>query len=184
MHRLLPGIILLAVALTLIAAERKNVGRPATAEQVTARNITVSSTGAGLPTGSGTAAEGKAIYAAKCQECHGPKLEGNPEKQYPALAGGAGSLTTPKPKKTVGSFWPYAPGLWDYIHRSMPYDQPRTMSANEAYAVTAYVLFVNGIVKEGDAITEKTLPQVKMPNREGFVSDGRTPVAGKRTPGR
>lgn len=173
-------------AVALIAAERKygNAGRAASAEQVTARNITVSSTGVGLPAGTGTAASGKAVYEAKCQECHGPKLEGNPEKQYPALAGGAGSLATPKPRKTVGSFWPYAPGLWDYIHRSMPYEQPRTLSVNDAYAVTAYVLFVNGIVKENEAMTEKTLPQVKMPNRDGFIPDTRVPSPGKRTPGR
>ena len=174
------------LVLASLAADRKygNAGRAAKPEESAARNITISSSGAGLPTGSGTASAGKAIYESKCQECHGPKLEGNPEKQYPALAGGIGSLTTPKPKKTVGSFWPYAPGLFDYIHRSMPYDQPRTLNASDAYAVTAYVLFVNGIVKEADALTGKTLPQVKMPNRDGFVPDGRTPAPGKKTPGR
>jgi S-disulfanyl-L-cysteine oxidoreductase SoxD len=179
-------VLVLATLALCAAAERKygNIGRAAKPAEAAARNLTISSQGAGLPPGSGTAAEGKAIYEAKCQECHGPKLEGNPEKQYPALAGGRGSLTTPKPKKTVGSFWPYAPGLWDYINRSMPYEQPRTLSANEVYAVTAYVLFVNEIVKENDAMTEKTLPQVKMPNREGFVSDGRQPAPGKKTPGR
>jgi S-disulfanyl-L-cysteine oxidoreductase SoxD len=162
--------LLLAVCLCA-AAERKYgaIGKAATTDQVAARNLTIAPTGAGLPAGSGTAKAGKAIYEAKCKDCHGPKLEGNAEKSAPALAGGIGSLTTAKPKKTVGSYWPHAPGVWDYIRRSMPYETPRTLSNDEVYAVTAYLLFVNEIVKEDEALTDKTLPQVKMPNRDGFV---------------
>jgi len=176
----------LLITAVLLAAERKYpaAGRAAAPADVSARNGTVSATGVGLPAGSGTAKAGKAVYTQHCQECHGPQLEGNPEKQYPALAGGAGTLATAKPKKTVGSFWPYAPGVFDYIRRSMPYENPRTLANDELYAVTAYVLFVNGIVKEDEALTEKTLPLVKMPNREGFVPDGRVPAKGQRTPGR
>jgi S-disulfanyl-L-cysteine oxidoreductase SoxD len=174
------------LVIALGAAERNysGAGRAAKPDEVSARNVTISSTGAGLPAGNGTAANGKAIYESQCQECHGPKLEGDSAKQYPALAGGIGTLASPKPKKTAGSFWPYAPGLFDYIHRAMPYDQPRSLNVNDAYAVTAYVLFVNGIVKENDTLSEKTLPQVKMPNRDGFVPDGRKPMPGLRTPGR
>ena len=182
MLKFLPLVLVVCVG----AAERKygSLGKVATAEQVAARNLTIAPNGTGLPAGSGTAKAGKEIYEAQCKECHGPKLEGNPEKGYPALAGGTGTLATAKPKKTVGSYWPHAPGVWDYIRRSMPYETPRTLTADEVYAVTAYVLFVNEIVKEDEALTEKTLPLVKMPNRDGFVPDGRTPAKGKRTPGR
>ena len=179
-------VLVLVLALTAFGAERKYaaVGRAATPELVASRNLTITPSGGGLPAGSGTAKAGHDIYEAQCKECHGPKLEGNPEKQYPALAGGTGTLASAKPRKTVGSYWPHAPGVWDYIRRAMPYENPRTLSHDEVYAVTAYVLFVNGIVQEGEALTEKTLPLVKMPNRAGFVPDGRMPAKGQKTPGR
>jgi cytochrome c len=100
------------------------------------------------------------------------------------LSGGQGSLTSQRPQKTVGSYWPYATTLWDYINRAMPFDHPGTMTTDEIYGATAYVLYLNGIVKEQDVLNQTTLPQIKMPNREGFVVDPRPdiPVLRKKKP--
>jgi mono/diheme cytochrome c family protein len=149
------------------------VGRTPTPEELTAIDIEVTPDGAGLPTGSGTAAAGKAVYTSRCETCHGPTGTEGPQDM---IAGGRGSLATPTPLKTVGSYWPYATTLWDYIHRAMPFDHPGTMTADEIYATTAYVLYLNGIIAEQDAINQTTLPQVKMPNRNGFTSDPRPDV--------
>ena len=105
--------------------------------------------------------------------CHGPTGTEGPQD---VLAGGQGSLATAAPRKTVGSYWPFATTLWDYINRAMPFDHPSTMTADEVYATTAYVLFLNGIVGERDVLDEKTLPQIKMPNRNGFTADPRPDI--------
>ena len=147
-------------------------GRPATDAEIQARDLTVLPTGAGLPKGHGDAARGKTIYTQKCQECHGERLEGQPGK-YPALAGGVGTLKSLNPVRTVGSYWPYATTLFDYLRRAMPYDHPRSLSTDEVYSTAAYVLYMSGIVKENEELNEKTLPQIKMPNRDGFVPDAR-----------
>lgn len=154
-------------------------GRPATAEEIQRKDLTVFADGRGLPVGKGTAARGQGIYKEKCAVCHNDRGEGR-EKQYPALVGGIGSLATDKPKKSVGSYWPYATTVWDYINRSMPFDHPRSLSADDAYAVTAFVLHLNGIVTETQELNEKTLPQVQMPNRNGFVPDQRPDIKAKR----
>ena len=154
-------------------------GRPATAEEIARLDLTVFADGRGLPAGKGTAALGKAIYKEKCAVCHHDNGEGR-EQQYPALVGGIGSLATAKPVKTVGSYGPYATTVWDYIRRSMPFEHPRTLTVDEVYSVTALVLHWNGIVEEGRELNEKTLPQVKMPNRDGFVPDRRPDVKAKR----
>lgn len=151
-------------------------GRPATEAEVKAMDFTVLPDGTGLPKGHGDAAHGKRVYEQKCQDCHGVRLEGQSGK-YPALAGGAGSLGTINPVKTVGSYWPYATTLFDYIRRAMPYDHPRSLSADDVYSVAAYVLFMNGIVTESQEMNEKSLPQVKMPNRNGFRPDPRPDVS-------
>ncbi len=150
-------------------------GRPATEAEIKAKNFTVLPNGAGLPVGHGDAAQGKIIYEQKCKECHGEHGEGQPGK-YPALAGGVGNLTSLKPVKTVGSYWPYATTLFDYVRRAMPYDHPRSLSVDEVYSAAAYVLFLSGIVTETQELNEKTLPQVKMPNRDGFVPDARPDI--------
>jgi hypothetical protein len=125
----------------------------------------ISPDGSGLPVGTGKVADGKVLYEIKCASCHGieGQLPGNP------LAGGVGSLSTPRPLKTVGSFWPYATTLYDYIARAMPYNQEKTLSVNEVYSITAYVLNLNEILNDDAEVNEKSLPTIVMPNREGFI---------------
>ena len=136
--------------------------------------IMVAPDGTGLPEGSGTAVEGRDVFAGKCAKCHGEKGEGG---DGPALVGGRGSLATPKPKKTVGSYWPYVTTVWDYVNRAMPFNQAGTLKPAEVYAVVAYVLYLNDIVGEKQALNAKSLPKVKMPNRDGFVADPRPDVS-------
>jgi mono/diheme cytochrome c family protein len=125
----------------------------------------VSPDGSGLPVGSGSVSDGKAIFETKCLACHGP-AGGQPGNQ---IAGGIGSLPTMRPLKTVGSFWPYATTLYDYVARAMPYNQEKSLSPDEVYAVTAYVLNLSGIVGESDVLDQQSLVEVEMPNRDGFI---------------
>jgi mono/diheme cytochrome c family protein len=142
------------------------LGRVASAEEVAAWDISIPPSGAGLPAGSGSARQGEAVYVAKCQACHGAKGVGKPAD---ALVGGIGSLASGKAVLTVGSYWPYATTLFDYIRRAMPTTNPMSLSDNEVYAVTAYVLHLNGILDEASVLDARTLPKVTMPNRDGFV---------------
>jgi len=146
------------------------LGHPASPEAVKAIDIDVLPDGRGLPPGHGTAAAGKPLYIAHCGACHGATGTEGPND---LLAGGRGTLTSARPIKTVGSFWPYATTLWDYINRAMPYEQPHSLAADDVYSITAFVLFLNGIVGERDVVSETTLPLVKMPNQNGFVPDNR-----------
>jgi cytochrome c len=143
-----------------------SLGRAATAEEIQAWDIAVGPDGENLPAGSGTAKDGAAIFARKCAACHGPNGEGASEK---ALVGGQGTLATLSPRKTIGSYWPFAPIVWDYINRAMPRFQEGSLTANEVYSVTAFLLFKNGIIGESAVMDEKSLPKVQMPNREGFL---------------
>ena len=111
--------------------------------------------------------------------CHGPKGEGR-KNEYPALVGGRGTLGTAKPVKTVGSYWPYATTVWDHINRAMPFNTPHILPPDDVYAVTAWILYMNGIVKRDEELSEKTLPKVTMPNRNGFVPDSRPDIHSKR----
>src|SRR3989440_3785889 len=131
-------------------------------------NISIPRGGAGLPGGGGSARRGLKVYEEKCQSCHGAKGVGKPADP---LAGGIGSLAGRTPLRTVGSYWPYATTLFDYVRRAMPITNPLSLSDDEVYAVIAHVLFLNGIVGEDAVMNAQTLPQVKMPNRDGFVSD-------------
>lgn len=143
-------------------------GTPATPEQIAGWDIDVAADGAGLPTGSGTVQEGEALYERLGAKCHGAMGEGG--EGGPPLVGGIGSLNTDTPLKTVGSYWPYAPVLFDYIHRAMPADKPQSLSPDEVYALCAYLLYLNDIVPEDAVMDAKTLPQVVMPNHAGFTS--------------
>ena len=149
------------------------VGHPPTTEEVNAWALTIPPDGEGLPPGSGTAALGKPIYAERCASCHGEKGE---DPKYSRLVGGHGTLATDKPIKTIGSFWQYATTLWSYIRRAQPFDEPGSLMPDQVYAVTAYLLHLNGIIGEQDVMDATTLPQVKMPNRDGFVPDPRPDV--------
>jgi cytochrome c len=169
--------ILLAGAATLAAQSPKyGVGRPPTAEQILSLGASIAPDGSGLPEGSGTVAAGREVYAARCSNCHGEKGEG---AMGPPLAGGQGTLATAKPLKTVGSYWPYATTVWDYINRAMPFNQPGLLKPPEVYAVTAYILNLNGIIVSNQIMDSKSLPKVKMPNRDGFVADPRPDVGNK-----
>ncbi|WP_223277432.1 c-type cytochrome [Cupriavidus metallidurans] len=143
-----------------------SVGKTPTAAQIAGWNIDVLPDGTGLPAGKGTVSEGKKIYAAQCAACHGANLEGMPIA--PRLVGGIGTLTNDIPTKTVGSFWPYATGVFDYIRRAMPLTAPGSLKSNELYSVVAFILSQNGIVPADAVLDAKTLPAVKMPNRDGF----------------
>jgi cytochrome c len=147
------------------------LGHTPPSDELTAIDIEILPDGRGLPPGSGTAEAGKPVYAAHCASCHGPTGTEGPND---ILAGGQGSLKTTRPLKTVGSFWPYATTLWDYVNRAMPFTEPRSLPANDVYAVTAYVLYLNGIVTDRQVLSQTTLPQVKMPNQNGFVPDNRS----------
>jgi len=167
-------LVLLTGTVAVAQSPRFNVGRTPTEEEVRALGIVVAPDGTGLPAGSGTAAQGKPIFAAKCATCHGPTGDGG---DGPALVGGQGTLATPRPKKTVGSYWPYATTLWDYVNRAMPFREPGTLTRDEVYALSAYILFLNEIVGESQLLDAKTLPLIRMPNRDGFVPDPRPDVS-------
>jgi S-disulfanyl-L-cysteine oxidoreductase SoxD len=160
--------------ITLGQNEQYKIGRPATPEEIRELDISVAPDGSGLPRGRGTVNKGQHIYQALCENCHGHRGQGM--LQYPALAGGQGTLKLNNPVLTVGSYWPYATTVWDYIHRTMPYARPGTLTPSETYAVTAFVLYLNGILDKDAELNEATLPHVKMPNRNGFVPDPRPDV--------
>jgi mono/diheme cytochrome c family protein len=149
------------------------VGRPATAEEIRDISTAIAPNGDGLPEGSGTVAAGREVFTAQCARCHGAKAQGD---IGPTLVGGQGTLATARPLKTVGSFWPYATTLWDYINRAMPFDKPGLLKPSEVYAVAAFILNLNGIIGDNEVMDAKSLPKVKMPNRDGFVSDPRPDV--------
>ena len=171
------SLLMLAGAATLAAQSPKyGVGRPPTAEQILNLGASVAPDGSGLPEGSGTVAAGRDVFTTQCARCHGPKAEGD---VGPALVGGQGTLATAKPVKTVGSYWPYATTLWDFINRAMPFDKPGLLKPSEVYAVAAYILNLNGIIGNADVMDAKSLPKVKMPNRDGFIADPRPDVGEK-----
>ena len=144
-----------------------HLGRAAMPAEMAGWDIDIPPSGAGLPAGSGTARQGTVVYSAKCLACHGEKGAGKPAD---ALVGGIGSLAGAQPLRTVGSYWPHATTLFDYVRRAMPLNNPMSLSNDEIYAVCAYILFQNGIIAADAHMNAITLPRVKMPNRDGFIS--------------
>lgn len=160
-----------AVALTLAlsarvaVAQTPNLGKPISPADIAAWDINVLPDGSGLPPGSGTPADGARIYAAKCSACHGPEGKGGANAR---LVGGD-PIKTIDGEKTIANFWPYATTLFDYIRRAMPWPQPRSLTNEEVYALTAYILSLNKLIGQNDTMNAQTLPKVRMPNRDGFI---------------
>ncbi|GAC1590700.1 MAG: cytochrome c [Candidatus Velthaea sp.] len=177
MHRIagLLAVTLLGTGfLPLATRAAGDIGQPATQAQIDAWNDTVSGAGDKLPPGSGTVGGGHDVYATKCASCHGAQGQGGPMDR---LVGGTGTLNTAKPVKTVGSYWPYATTVFDYIRRAMPFTSPGTLTNDEVYAVTAYVLHMNGIVPANAVMNAKALAAVKMPNEPNFLRKDPRPDA-------
>ena len=143
-----------------------HLGKPMSKTEIAKWDRTIFPDGRGLPPGHGTAKEGRVLYAAKCASCHGIRGEGATAED---LIGDPAPPSRDNPNKTIGAYWPFATTLFDFVARSMPPAAPGSLSADEAYAVTAYLLAANKIIGDSDEIDAATLPKVKMPNRNGFV---------------
>lgn len=141
------------------------IGSPIAEAKIKSWNIDIDPTGANLPNGSGTVEAGRVIYQQQCASCHGDKGQGGLANR---LAGG-GQLASNSPVKTVGSYWPYSTTVFDYIRRAMPHNAPQSLTSDQVYAITAYILFLNGIIPMDAEMNAESLPLVKMPNRDGFI---------------
>jgi S-disulfanyl-L-cysteine oxidoreductase SoxD len=142
------------------------IGRPATEEDIRAIDFDVRPDGQGLPSGGGTAAQGRELFAARCAGCHGASGEGTPG--YPRLVGPVPYIVGDTPIST-GNFWPYAPPIWEYVYRAMPWDAPQTLSQDEVYSLVALILADHGLIGENDRMDARTLPEVRMPNRDAYL---------------
>jgi cytochrome c len=158
---------LLTTAPAYADSPKYHLGRTPTAAEIDAWNIDVRADGQGLPPGHGSVAEGRAIYAETCAMCHGEKGQDGPAER---LVGGFGTLAQHNPVRTVGSYWPYATTLFDFIRRAMPFNAPESLTDDQVYAVSAYVLSLNGIVPDNTVLDATNLPKIAMPNRNGFTS--------------
>jgi len=149
-----------------------HLGRLALAEEIAAWDIDIRPDGTGLPEGSGSVAGGGLLYDAYCASCHGDFGEGM--GRWPMLAGGHETLTNDRPEKTVGSYWPYLSTVYDYIRRAMPFGNARSLSDNDVYAITAYILYLNDVVEEeGFILDSDNFSSIKLPNEENFIEDTR-----------
>lgn len=149
------------------------IGRPATAAEIAGWNIDIKPDGSNLPAGRGSVTQGRDVFAQQCASCHGEKGEGGIGDR---LVGGQGTIGTSKPIRTIGSYWPYATTLFDYIRRAMPQNAPQSLSNEDVYAVSAYLLYLNGLVGADAMLDAKSLAAIKMPNRDKFVGDARPDV--------
>jgi cytochrome c len=149
------------------------IGRSGTPAEIAGWNIDIDREGDNLPPGGGSVSHGHEVFDQQCAACHGTKGEGGVGDR---LVGGQGTLETPKPVRTVGSYWPYAPTLFDYIRRAMPQNAPESLSNDDVYAVSAYILNLNGLLPADATLDAKTLSAIKMPNRGMFVGDPRPDV--------
>ena len=155
----------LALSAMVASAQSPNLGKPISPAEIAPWDINILPDGTGLPPGSGTPAEGARVYAAKCSVCHGQDGKGGTSTR---LVGGE-PIKNMESEKTIASFWPYATTLFDYIRRAMPWRQPRSLTNEEVYALTAYILSLNKLIGESETINAQTLPKVRMPNRDGFI---------------
>jgi cytochrome c len=167
------AVVVLACATRAQAQSPYGIGRSATAAEIAGWNIDIGRDGSNLPPGSGNVSHGQEVFGEQCASCHGAKGEGGVGDR---LVGGQGTLATPRPVRTVGSYWPYAPTLFDYIRRAMPQNAPQSLSNDDVYAVSAYILNLNGLLPADATLDARTLSAIKMPNRSMFVSDPRPDV--------
>lgn len=149
-----------------LAEGKYGLGRVATAEEIAGWDVDIRPDGHGLPPGSGSVLVGEEIYLEQCAVCHGEFGEG--AGRYPVLMGGFDTLVDDRPEKTVGSYWPYASTVWDYVYRAMPFGFARSLSADDTYAVTAYLLYLNDVVDEEFVLSQENFSEVRMPNEAGF----------------
>lgn len=157
-----------AVAQTTPSAARYGFGKPATSAEIRGWDIDVRPDGRGLPPGRGSVAEGQVLYDAKCASCHGTFGESN---DYLVIAGGVGTLGSDAPIRTTGSKLNHATTLFDYIRRAMPFQAPQSLTDDQVYALTAYVLNLNDILPADASLDAKSILAVKMPNRDGFTTN-------------
>jgi len=163
------GVALLLGLGAAVAADAPRFGQPIAPAEVAPWDISIAPDGRGLPPGSGTPAQGAAVYAERgCAACHGDKGAGG--MSGPLVGGGPLDLKDRDPVKLIGNYWPYATTIFDFTRRAMPWQAPKTLTDNEVYALTAYILALNKIIGENDVMNAQTLPKVKMPNRDGFIS--------------
>ncbi|ABS66765.1 putative cytochrome [Xanthobacter versatilis] len=153
------------------AARAIALGRPALPEEIAAWNIDVRADGEGLPEGKGSVKQGEELFLHNCAVCHGEFGEG--AGRWPVLAGGQGTLKSDRPEKTIGSFWPYASTVFDYVHRAMPFGNNQSLTADETYAIVAYLLNLNDLVPEGYVLSKENFPKVALPNEANFYEDDR-----------
>lgn len=177
-HKFFIALLATAGITSAAIAEPLGIGRAPTDEEVAGWDIDIRPDGQGLPPGSGSVEDGEFLYDEQCALCHGTFGEG--EKRWPKLAGGFGTLDQERPDKTVGSYWPYASTLWDYIHRAMPFPAPQSLTDDEVYAITAYVLHLNEIVDYDFVLTQDNLADIEMPNAGNFYRDNRPDVKNPR----
>jgi len=158
--------VLLMAACTAAQVQGPSLGTPVSQQQISGLDLIVGSDGSTLPPGSGSANDGEAVYLAKCQSCHGTEGEGL--SGATVLVGGSMQSEGP-PLRTVGSYWPYATTVFDFIRRAMPANEPKSLTDTEVYQATAYVLFLNGIISRDTILNRNSLPAIMMPNRDGFI---------------
>jgi S-disulfanyl-L-cysteine oxidoreductase SoxD len=175
--------LLLLAALSLGVADGQSggprFGKPISEADIAAWNIDVrTSDGKGLPSGKGSVAEGKVLFAAQCAACHGDDAKGG--SMYGTMVGGIGSFTTNTRVLTPGSMYPYAPILFDYVRRTMPMNAPQSLTNDQLYALAAYLLNLNGLVPDNAVMDAESLTKVMMPNRNGFIADDRPDTSAKR----
>ncbi len=160
-----------AVANAVASKGKFKLGRQAMENEIAAWNVDVSPDGTGLPEGKGSVEDGEAVFSEKCAACHGEFAEG--VDNWPKLAGGMDTLADDDPLKTVGSYWPHLSTTWDYVHRSMPFGNAGTLTADETYAIVAYILFSNNLVEDDFVLSKENFTSVKLPNADGFLVDDR-----------
>ena len=171
LSRMVPALWLgLCLVAGAASAEGPNLGKPLDTADIAAWDISVYPDGTGLTPGAGTPAQGARIYAEKCAQCHGADGKGGVAGVAASPLAGVGPIIDISASmKTIANFWPYATTLFDYIRRAMPWQQPMTLANDEVYALTAYILALNKLIGENDTVNAQTLPNVKMPNRDGFI---------------